>query len=469
MAKRRMAAAPGGQTRPAGAGGQARPAYGGRTLDGDRRRTGTNPAAQSGPARPRPVQAQSGSVRPRPVQAQSGSARPRPVQAQGYEPQEARAQKKKVRHFYDYSLLFSIIFLTAFGLVMIYSASSYSAQLDPRYGGNGAYFMQRQGAIAAVGFVVLFIVSKIDYHFFAKFSVLGYVMSYVLMIAVSLVGTEANGKKRWLGIGPVSFQPTEFVKIALILMLAAVITSVGHRINRPKTALSVAALALPLAGLIAMNNLSSGIIVCGIVFVMLFVACKVKWPFFFIFSAAGGILAGAGPIGNALLQIGLLKPYQFNRIEAWLNPESDPTGNGFQVLQGLYAIGSGGLVGQGLGESIQKLGFLPESQNDMIVAIICEELGLFGAVSIILIFLFMIYRFMVIANNAPDLFGAMLVVGVMGHIAIQVILNIAVVTNTIPNTGITLPFISYGGTSILFLLVEMGMVLSVSNQIKLEK
>ena len=180
-------------------------------------------------------------------------------------------------------------------------------------------------------------------------------------------------------------------------------------------------------------------------------------------------LAFAGPIGKFLTTVGLLQPYQYRRIEAWLNPESDPTDKGFQVLQGLYAIGSGGLVGQGLGESIQKLGFLPESQNDMIFAIICEELGLFGAVSIILIFLFMIYRFMIIANNAPDLFGALLVVGVMGHIAIQVILNIAVVTNTIPNTGITLPFISYGGTSVLFLLMEMGIVLSVSNQIKLEK
>ena len=384
------------------------------------------------------------------------------------EPEVQVKKKKKVRHFYDYSLLFSIIFLTAFGLVMIYSASSYSAQLDPRYGGNGAYFMQRQAAIAAMGFVCLFIISKMDYHIFARFSVAAYIMSYVLMIAVSIVGTEANGKKRWLGIGPFSFQPTEFVKIALIVMLAAVITSMGGRINRPKSALAVAGLALPLAGLIAMNNLSSGIIVCGIVFVMLFVACKIKWPFFAMGAGALGILAGAGPIGNALLQIGLLKPYQYSRIEAWLNPESDPMGNGFQVLQGLYAIGSGGLVGQGLGESIQKLGFLPESQNDMIFAIICEELGLFGAVSIILIFLFMIYRFMVIANNAPDLLGAMLVVGVMGHIAIQVILNIAVVTNTIPNTGITLPFISYGGTSILFLLMEMGMVLSVSNQIRLE-
>ena len=231
MAKRRMAAAPGGQTRPAGAGGQARPAYGGRTLDGDRRRTGTNPAAQSGPARPRPVQAQSGSVRPRPVQAQSGSARPRPVQAQGYEPQEARAQKKKVRHFYDYSLLFSIIFPHS-----LRPGDDLQRQLlfrparSPLRRELGPTLCSARRAIAAVGFVLLFIsISKMDYHIFRpSFPWLAYVLSYVLMIAVSLVGTEANGKKRWLGIGPVSFQPTEFVKIALILMLAAVITSVGH-------------------------------------------------------------------------------------------------------------------------------------------------------------------------------------------------------------------------------------------------
>ena len=139
---------------------------------------------------------------------------------------------------------------------------------------------------------------------------------------------------------------------------------------------------------------------------------------------------------------------------------------GYQVLQGLYAIGSGGLFGKGLGESIQKMGFVPEAQNDMIFSIICEELGLFGAVSLILVFLFMIYRFLVIANSAPDLSGALLVVGIMAHIAIQVILNIAVVTNTIPNTGITLPFISYGGTSVLFLMVEMGLALSVSHSIR---
>ena len=152
----------------------------------------------------------------------------------------------------------------------------------------------------------------------------------------------------------------------------------------------------------------------------------------------------------------------------WLNPEAYAQEGGFQVLQGLYAIGSGGLLGKGLGESIQKMGFVPEAQNDMIFSIICEELGLFGAVSVIFIFLFMIYQFMIVANSAPDLFGALLVVGVMGHIAIQVILNIAVVTNSIPNTGITLPFISYAGTSVLFLVVEMGIVLRVCNQIRLE-
>lgn len=420
----------------------------------------------------RPHQSAAREVRQNPS-AQAGGRRHSLARAESaasqarQEAYEQPVKKKKARHFYDYSLLFCIIFLTAFGLVMIYSASSYSAQLE--YDGNAAYFMLRQGKIAAAGFVFMLILSKMDYHFFARFAVPAYGMSYVLMIAVSIVGTEANGKKRWLPLGPVSFQPTEFVKIALIVMLAAVISEMGSRINKWKNMGFVLALTAPLAGLVAMNNLSSGIIIMGIAVAMLFVACRVKWPFFLGGAACMGTLAFAGPIGKALNVIGLLQDYQYNRILAWLNPESDPTDKGFQVLQGLYAIGSGGLTGQGLGESIQKLGFLPESQNDMIFAIICEELGLFGAVSIILIFLFMIYRFMLIAWNAPDLLGGLMVVGVMGHIAIQVILNIAVVSNSIPNTGITLPFISYGGTSILFLMAEMGIVLSVSNQIKLEK
>ncbi len=251
------------------------------------------------------------------------------------------------------------------------------------------------------------------------------------------------------------------------------------------------------------NNLSSGLIIVGIGFVMMFIACKKKWIFILSMALGAAVFIFAPMIAMGLEKAGILESYQLSRILVWKNPEAYPRDGGYQVLQGLYAIGSGGLLGKGLGQSIQKLSFLPEPQNDMIFAIICEELGLFGAISVILIFsggllgkglgqsiqklsflpepqndmifaiiceelglfgaisvilifLFMIYRFMLIAGNAPDLFGALLVVGVMAHIAIQVILNIAVVTNVIPNTGITLPFISYGGTSVLFLMVEMG-------------
>ena len=375
------------------------------------------------------------------------------------------AKKNRPKRFYDYSLLFCIIFLSVFGLVMIYSASSYTAQL--KYN-NAGYFMMRQLKIAAGGLVLALFISKLDYHWYAKFSIFAYMLSYVLMIAVTLVGKEVNGKKRWLGVGSLSFQPTEFVKIALIIFLAVLITRMGAKVNEWNNMFRVMGLAIPIAGIVAANNLSSGIIIMGIAFVMLFVACKKQWPFY----ACGGLamlaVVTAGPLAIFLEKIKLLKPYQLSRIHVWLSPESYPMDGGYQVLQGLYAIGSG-LFGKGLGESIQKMGFVPEAQNDMIFSIICEELGLFGAVSVILIFLFMIYRFMLIANNAPDLLGALIVVGVMAHIAIQVVLNIAVVTNTIPNTGITLPFISYGGTSVLFLMMEMGMVLGVSNQIRLER
>ena len=354
----------------------------------------------------------------------------------------------------------------AFGLVMIYSASSYTAQLQY---GDASYYMMRQFKIALGGLLIALVISKMDYHWYSRFALAAYVLSYVLMIAVALMGKDSHGSRRWLKIGGITFQPTEFVKIVLIVLLAAGITQMGKKINSLRAVGLVVLITIPIAGLVAANNLSSGIIIVGIGFFMLFVACKKSWPFFLCGFLAAGAMAVVGPLAKALEMIKLLKPYQLERIYVWLDPEAYPMDGGFQVLQGLYAIGSGGLVGKGLGESIQKMGFVPEAQNDYIFAIICEELGLFGAVSVILIFLFLIYRFMLIASNAPDLFGSLLVVGVMGHIAIQVVLNIAVVTNSIPNTGITLPFISYGGTSILFLMIEMGMVLSVSNQIKLEK
>ena len=374
-----------------------------------------------------------------------------------------KKKKKKPHRFYDYSLLLSVVFLTIFGLIMIYSASSYRAQLML---GDAAYFVKRQGMIAAGSAVVMLFISKMDYHWFAKFTWLGYFTSLACMIATMLFGVESHGKKRWLQIGPIQFQPTELVKISLILFLAVVISRMGLKINEFRNVRAIIIWCGVPALLITENNLSSGIITCGIVFVVLFVACKIKWPFFACAGAGIGLIAVSPYIGKALVAVRLLKPYQLDRITAWVDPTATDTG--YQTLQGLYAIGSGGFFGRGLGQSLQKLGFVPEPQNDIIYSIICEELGLFGATLLILMFMFMIYRFMVIASNAPDLMGSLLVVGVMAHIGIQVILNIAVVTNTIPNTGVTLPFISYGGTSVLFLMLEMGMVLSVSNQIKLE-
>lgn len=380
----------------------------------------------------------------------------------------AAKKTKKVRRFYDYSLLFTIIFLTVFGLIMIYSSSSYSAQVE---GKPASYYMTRQGVIALGSFFLMLVVSKIDYHIFAKFPVLAVIVSYVCMILVNFtgLGKEVNGKKRWLNLGFTQFQPAELVKITMILVLAVAITRLGKKIDNWGNWAKLGLVMGPLALLVTMNNLSSGIIIVGIGFIMMFIACKKKWPFVTAVILIAVVFVFAPPVAIALEKAGILQDYQLTRIMVWKSPESYAQDGGFQVLQGLYAIGSGGLLGKGLGQSIQKLSFLPEPQNDMIFAIICEELGLFGAVSVILIFLFMIYRFVVIAGNAPDLFGAMLVIGVMAHISVQVILNIAVVTNTIPNTGITLPFISYGGTSVLFLMGEMGMVLSVSNQIKLEK
>lgn len=375
------------------------------------------------------------------------------------------SSEKKKKYYYDYPLVFVVAVLVVFGLVMIYSASSYTASIKF---GDAAYFLRRQGMIALLGFALMIGISFIDYHFLLKFSIIVYGLSYVLMIATSLFGVMVNGRRRWIVIFGQQFQPTEIVKIAIILFLAVFVTNLGKKINEYKFIGITLLWDLPLAILVGLNNLSSGIIVLMIAVVITFVATDKKLVYL---AAIGGFLllfAFAEPIGTALYNMGLLKAYQYSRIMVWREPAAHPLDGGYQVLQGLYAIGSGGVTGKGLGESIQKLGFVPEAQNDMIFSIICEELGLFGAITLILVFMFLIYRLIVIANSAPDNYGTLICVGIMAHVSLQVILNICVVSNIIPNTGITLPFISYGGTSVLLLLCEMGLALSVSRQIKLD-
>ncbi len=368
------------------------------------------------------------------------------------------------KHFYDYSLVFIIIILLVFGLMMIYSASSYRAQ--DKFG-DPMYFLKRQAAIALVGVAAMIAISFVDYHFWLRLSPVAYGISIILVIVVLFVGREANGQKRWLPLGPISFQPTELAKITLIMFLCVYITNMGDEIDTWKGLMRVMAYDMLSAIFVMMNNLSSGIIIVGIAFIMSFIATKKQLVYYIAIAGAVLFLRFVEPIANLLHAIGLLKDYQLSRIMVWLDPGAHPLDGGYQVLQGLYAIGSGGLTGRGLGESIQKLGFVPEAQNDMIFAIICEELGLFGAVSVILMFLFLLWRCLVIANSAPDLYGTLLTAGVMAHVAIQLILNICVVSNVIPNTGITLPFISYGGTSVLLLLCEMGLVLGVSRSIRI--
>lgn len=375
-------------------------------------------------------------------------------------------KSNKNQSFFDYTLLFVVIFLIAFGLIMIYSTSSYEATGEL---GDSTYYLRHQFTATLAGVVVMVMTILVDYHRWEKYAFVGMAVSIVLIFLVlTPMGVEVNGARRWIRVaGSLQFQPAEIVKIAVILFCASMITHFSKKkLATLKGAFIVIAAPAIMAVLLwkVTDNLSSGIIVGGIAIVMLFVAdsdYKKYIVVILVAVAAGFILVYAATHIQS-------DSFRMGRIAVWLDPEKDPDGIGFQTLQALYAIGSGGVFGKGLGGSMQKLGFLPEAQNDMIFSIICEELGLFGAFAVILLFVLLIWRCMVIANNAPDLFGALLVVGVMAHFAIQVILNIAVVTNTMPNTGISLPFISYGGTSEMFLMAEIGLVLNVSKQIRLK-
>ncbi len=381
----------------------------------------------------------------------------------------SRKKKQKSDQYFDYSLLFIVLFLLGFGMIMIYSTSSYEASKDY---GDAAYYLKKQAIATTLGIAAMIFTANIPYHFWERFAVPGYVISAVLIcLVLTPIGVEVKGARRWLdfGIG-LRLQPAEIAKLCMILFLASMVCRMGRSIRSMKGFTAVLLVPVPISLMIwkITDNLSSAIIIFGIAALMLFVSSP-DYKKFILLGLAGIVMATGlvYMIAHVAPQEGL--GFRGERILAWLDPEAYASGKGFQTLQALYAIGSGGVFGKGLGQSMQKLGFIPEAQNDMIFSIICEELGLFGAIAIILLFLLLIWRFMIIANNAPDLFGALLVVGVMGHIAIQVILNIAVVTNTIPNTGISLPFISYGGSSVMFLLIEIGLVLSVSHSIRLKE
>ena len=349
----------------------------------------------------------------------------------------------------DWMLVVLVLMLTVFGLVVLYSASTWNGQVKFS---DSAYYLKKQAFATALGLGAMVFFSRMDYELFERYAVHAYLLSLVLSGLVLVAGSAYNGSRRWLSFGPLSFQPAEFAKAAVIISASRTISrqKSRHRPGGMGLILKVMGQILPVAALVGTNNLSTAVIILGIGAVLVFVSDPRYLPF------AGLGIAGAGFIAVFLG----METYRLERLAVWRDPEQYE--KGFQTIQGLYAIGSGGLFGTGLGSSMQKLGFVPEAQNDMIFSIICEELGLAGAVILLLLFFLLIWRFMVIAVHGEDLFGTLAAAGIMTHIALQVILNVAVVTNTIPNTGITLPFVSYGGTSVLFLLSEMGMAVSIS-------
>lgn len=368
------------------------------------------------------------------------------------------------RDYYDYNLLAVVILLTCFGLVMLYSTSAYEAMLES--GGDDMSYFRKQAIISVVALILGLIGSQIDYHLLARFSMPLYWVSVGFLFITKFIGREVNGAKRWIYFGPVSFQPAEMAKLAIILFLPVLIVKIGRQMKGWKAPLIVFMFGFISGSFTYLftDNLSTAIIIMGITCILIFVAHPQTRPF--LIMAAVGITLVALLVWFLVNTAVNSESFRIRRIQVWIDPEAHASLGGYQVMQALYAIGSGGFFGKGLGNSTQKLGALPEAQNDMIFSIICEELGVFGAVLLILLFVFMLYRLFFIAQNAPDLLGSLIATGIFVHIALQVVLNLAVVTNLIPTTGITLPFVSYGGTSIMFLMAEMALALSVSKRIR---
>ena len=358
---------------------------------------------------------------------------------------------------------------------MLYSTSAYTSQVNYE---NDMRFFGRQAIISIASILGALLISRLDYHVLYYISGGIYVLSLILMLLVkySPLGVEVNGARRWLTVIPgtsLQFQPSELAKIAAITFIPCLIIKMGKNVKTLRGSVFL----LCTGGLLAMGafllteNLSTGIIIGAITVIMIFIAHPKTRPFIIM----GGILAVLVVVGRVVLQTVLkdavidtenLSSFRLGRILVWLNPEQYSSEGGYQIMQALYAIGSGGFFGKGLGNSVQKLGPVPEAQNDMIFSIVCEELGVFGGLIVLILFAYLLYRLFFIAENAPDFYGSLVVGGIMIHIALQVILNICVVLNWIPTTGITLPFISYGGTSILFLMLEIAIALSISRQIK---
>ena len=355
----------------------------------------------------------------------------------------------------DLKFLVMIYALLAFGLVMVLSASSPTAYASSVSNFDSFYYFKKQLIWAIIGTFGMFFAANIDYKKYKKYAWHFYIGNLIILALVLIGGKSVNGAKRWFQVGGFSFQPTEFSKILMIIFYAYLVSETYKTIGKFKTLLVYAAFILPVGFLIMMQpHMSCTILIVSSVAVIMFVA-GLKWSHITLVGVVGALGA---------FFLAMSSEYRRARMLTFLDPFKDIRGDGWQIVQSLYAIGSGGIFGSGLGQSRQKYMNIPEPQNDFIFSILAEELGLLGCILVVVMFIYLIYRGIRIALNAPDLFGKLLVSGIIGLIAIQTFINIAVVTSTIPVTGMPLPFFSYGGTALAVTMFEMGIVLNVSMQ-----
>jgi cell division protein FtsW len=370
------------------------------------------------------------------------------------------AVKKKKKNFssflnnpVDYTLVITVLLLLGIGLVMVLSASSPTALSES---GNSYKYFSKQLIFAVAGIIAMSFITKIDYRFYQKFYKHAWWLSIILLVMVILFGKEINSAKRWIYItDTLSFQPSEIVKFLMIIFYAGILTKNRNELKSFRYGfLKHIVLLAPIIALLLMQpHFSASIVIIGICSIMMIVAgCKL-WHF-----VATGAVAGV----PGIIALILFEPYRLTRVTTFLDPWKDATGSGWQVIQSLYAIGSGGLFGAGLGESKQKYLYIPEPHNDFIFSVLAEELGFIGCALVIILFAILIWRGVLTALRAPDMFGSLVAVGITALVAIQVIINIAVVTSSMPATGMPLPFFSYGGTALFILLCEIGVLLNIS-------
>ena len=362
----------------------------------------------------------------------------------------------------DFTLVITVLLLLSLGLVMVLSASSPTAlqKYDKSY-----YFFIRQLIFAVAGLFGMYFVSKIDYRIYQKFYKHAWILSAILLVLVLVIGTDSHGAKRWIGLGFITFQPSELVKFLMIIFYGGILVKDRDELGKFWKGLVKHVLFLaPIIGLLLLEPhvSTSMVIIITCCIMMIMAGCKF-WQFLM-----SGVIAvgGIGSIATVLYAAidAFKKQFQYivTRFITFTDPWQDATGDGWQIIQSLYAIGSGGLFGAGLGESKQKYLYLSEPHNDFIFSVLAEELGFVGCILVFVLFAVFIWRGVLIAMKAPDMFGSLVAIGITSLVGVQVIINVAVVTSSMPVTGMQLPFFSYGGTALFILLCEVGVLLSIS-------